>query len=469
MTPAARLSACLEIVQVMAEKSMPLDHFIMGYFKQRRYAGSKDRVAILDMVYGVLRNQAKLDWWMTEHAKIELPESLDATHLLDQTRLRVFCYLILRIGLPISDIKQLFVADKFAPPPLSEAEITAFAALGQVRLQWQTGQYKLADLTHPDQPAHVIGEYPQWLEVVLQRSLGTDEAAANMRLMNGTSPVDLRVNALKAQNDDIKEEFMGLGLVAQQMSFAPNGLRLSQKSPLQAMPAFKKGLFEIQAESSQILAELCDVKPGEKVVDFCAGAGGKALAIAAKMNNKGRVYLLDVHTTRLKNAQKRIKRAGIDTAEIKVLSSERDVWVKRHKGQFDCVVIDAPCSGSGTWGRNPDAKWRFTPQNLQSLVDVQRRILESAQRLVKPGGRLFYATCSLLSEENEQQLDWFVQTIPGFSPLSLREISKRNLNQELTSETCDFEESVEISWMRLSPLKTKTDGFFISGFQRNMD
>lgn len=472
VTPTARLSACLEILQEIYGSPRPLDQFIMGYFKQRRYAGSKDRAAILDQVYATLRNQAKIDWWLAEKASLSdlislIPEAEDYTQNL--ARLRTLCYLIVCQGVPVTEIQALFRGERFGPDPLSEEEISLLAALGQIRALFNLAPHKSADLRHPDQPIDVQGEFPQWLLPILQRSLG-DTVTENMQLMSQESPVDLRVNALKSNMDQMRQVFVDQAVIPADMSFAPWGIRLTRKMALQAMPAFKQGWFEIQAESSQILTEIIQAKPGEKIVDFCAGAGGKALALAAQMKNKGRIYVLDVHSTRLDNAQKRIKRAGIDTAQVKLLSSERDVWVKRHKGQFDHVLIDAPCSGSGTWGRNPDAKWRFQQENLDNLVKTQRSILESACRLVKPGGYLFYATCSLLAEENEDQVDWFLSEMPGFSPLDLKQRAETYLKTPLTTENSDWPSDVsQTHWLRLSPLKTDTDGFFISGFQRDLD
>ena len=471
MKPSARLSACLDILQEMSGSRCPLDHFIMGYFKQRRYAGSKDRAAILDTVYAILRNQAKLDWWLFEKAHLSDFLTLSADQAGYKTvlsRMRSLCFLVVRQGVPVPEIQALFCGDQFGPEPLNEIETSLLAALGQIRTLLDLSPYKVADLTDPSQPEDVQGEYPAWLESSLQRSLGSSRLE-NMQLMQRESPVDLRVNILKANIDQVRQLFVDQAVVPVDMSFAPHGIRLSRKIALQAMPAFKQGWFEIQSESSQILTEIIQANPGEKIVDFCAGAGGKTLALAAQMQNKGRLYVLDIYSTRLANAQKRIKRAGIDTAQVKLLSSERDVWVKRHRGQFDSVLIDAPCSGSGTWGRNPDAKWRFMPENLVNLVETQRRILNSACRLVKPGGRLFYATCSLLSEENEDQLSWFMGQNQGFSPLNLRDQAASQLKTALIDENSDWPSDQDLShWVRLSPLKTGTDGFFMSGFQRDL-
>ena len=209
---------------------------------------------------------------------------------------------------------------------------------------------------------------------------------------------------------------------------------------LSAEPAYVKGLVEIQDEGSQMVALVVDAKPGERVVDFCAGAGGKTLAIAAMMQNKGKIIACDILAKRLERSTERFRRAGLHNIETRPLSSERDPWVKKHKGGFDRVLTDAPCSGTGTWRRNPDARWRSLGPGLEALIKIQAEILDSAARLVKSGGRLIYSTCSLLPDENEKQIEKFSATHPDFS------LSPCGLNG------ADF--------LSLSPAEHGTDGFF---------
>jgi 16S rRNA (cytosine967-C5)-methyltransferase len=225
---------------------------------------------------------------------------------------------------------------------------------------------------------------------------------------------------------------------------------------LASLPMLKSGEVEIQDEGSQLVAMLVDARPGERVVDFCAGAGGKTLAIAAQMANKGHVIACDVMEGRLKRSAERFRRAGLHNIETRLLASETDRWVKRHKGGFDRVLVDAPCSGTGTWRRNPDARWRAPEeQGLDNLLSLQTRILASAARLVKPGGRFVYATCSMLSEENEDQVAAFLAAHPAFHVVPLHEAAPQLTN------------SAQPDYLSLTPARHDTDGFFAAVMQRD--
>src|SRR6185369_3433163 len=225
---------------------------------------------------------------------------------------------------------------------------------------------------------------------------------------------DLRVNTIKATREEAIAALKAEGIVAAPTTLSPVGLRVHGRPPLATLQCFKDGLIEVQDEGSQLVALLADARPGMRVADFCAGAGGKTLAIAAQMKNKGKIVACDVLEGRIERAAVRFNRAGVHNVERKALSSERDQWVKRHAGTFDRVLVDAPCTGTGTWRRNPDAKWKLSPEDLTELAEIQRNILDSAWRLVKPGGRLIYATCSLLAEENEAQVEAFLSEHADF-------------------------------------------------------
>jgi len=234
-------------------------------------------------------------------------------------------------------------------------------------------------------------------------------------------------------------------------------LRLAGRVPLSGLAAFKEGLVEVQDEGSQIAALLADARPGMRVVDFCAGAGGKTLALAASMANRGKLVACDVSVRRLERAARRLRRAGVSNAERRALTGERDKWVKHHAGGFDRVFVDVPCLGTGTWRRNPDAKWRTTPQDLAELVLRQQQILASAARLVRPSGRLVYATCSLLREEDEAQAEAFLATTPEFSVVPVARVW-----QETIGGTSPGGER----YLRLTPTQHVTDGFFVAIFER---
>jgi 16S rRNA (cytosine967-C5)-methyltransferase len=221
--------------------------------------------------------------------------------------------------------------------------------------------------------------------------------------------------------------------------------------------AYRDGLVEIQDEGSQIVALLVDSRPGMRVCDFCAGAGGKTLALAALMGNKGHLVACDVSERRLAGASRRLRRAEAFNVERRNLSGERDPWVKRHRGSFDRVLVDAPCTGTGTWRRNPGARWTLAPSDLAEQVDLQRRILASAARLVRPGGRLVYATCSLLAEENERQAEWFLAQDPRFSTVPISDVWTSTI-----AASCPTGEP----WLQLTPGRHGVDGFFIAVFAR---
>jgi 16S rRNA (cytosine967-C5)-methyltransferase len=234
-------------------------------------------------------------------------------------------------------------------------------------------------------------------------------------------------------------------------------LRVFARIPLSTLDVFRDGLIEVQDEGSQIAAQLADARPGMRVVDFCAGAGGKTLALAGSMANRGHLVACDISERRLERAAQRLRRAGVSIVQRVPLSSERDKWVKRHTQSFDRVFVDAPCTGTGTWRRNPDAKWRLRPEDLTELTALQAEILDSAARLTKPGGRLIYVTCSLLREENEAQIESFIAGHEDFSLLPIGHV---------WSETIGGQPPVQGDMLRLTPARHGTDGFFVAVLSR---
>ena len=287
-----------------------------------------------------------------------------------------------------------------------------------------------------------------------------DRFAVEMRTLLDAAPLDLRINPVKANRESAIKALARARITAEPTQWSPLGLRVQGRPPLGAVDAFKDGLVEIQDEGSQLVAIAVAPKPGQQVVDFCAGAGGKTLAIAALMKNKGRVVACDVLAGRLKRAAERFRRAGLHNIEAHPLSSERDPWVKRHKRKFDRVLVDAPCSGTGTWRRNPDSRWRQLGPGLEELVPLQANILDSAARLVKPGGRLIYATCSLLPEENEKQIAAFLESHPDFTVLPVAEVWAEEGAGTPPSEG---------PYLRLTPARHDTDGFFAAVMVRKAE
>ncbi len=271
------------------------------------------------------------------------------------------------------------------------------------------------------------------------------------------APVDLRINTLKGPREGAVAALVAEGIHPAPTPMSPVGLRLSARTQLSAQDAFRKGLIEVQDEGSQLAALLLGAKPGEAVVDYCAGAGGKTLAIAAQMQNKGRLAALDIDKRRSERAAERLRRAGVFNTTRHLLAAEGDPWIKRRASTMDRVLVDAPCTGTGTWRRNPDARWRLQPDDLARLIESQKAILNNAVRLVKKGGRLVYVTCSLLVEENEAQIDAFLATHPEFAVVPI---------QEAWAESIGGICPVEGSYMRLTPARNNTDGFFAAVMQR---
>jgi 16S rRNA (cytosine967-C5)-methyltransferase len=428
MTPGARIAAAIELLELIEAENRPADRVVDGYMRQRRYIGSKDRVAVTEQVYAVLRRRARLDWWI---ARAGLERSW---------RRRVIANLALGEGWPLDRITSTFDGTAHSPKPLGDADRALVAELAG-------RPFDSADMAEI-----VRADCPEWLEARLRRRFG-DRFLEELQALSRPAGVDLRVNVLKADRPTLLAEFQAAEIPVEPTPFSPLGLRLAKRRPVDRLPGFAEGRIEVQDEGSQLAALLVDAQPGMRVVDFCAGAGGKTLAMGAAMANRGHIGACDVSERRLEHAARRLRRAGLANVERRVLTSERDPWVKRHKGSFDRVLIDAPCSGTGTWRRNPDAKWWLTPKGLDELAAQQHSILESAARLVKPGGRLVYVTCALLDEENEGQIDRFLATHADFAPLPVGEVWPATVGGTAPEGG---------AYLRLSPAAHGTDGFFVA-------
>ena len=433
MTPAGRLAATIEILDALTETRRPADQVAASYFKNRRYIGSKDRRWIADSVWRVLRRKARLDW---------LLDSVGISPI--DARARVLADLVVEGGaMPDAE---MFQGPHAATPP------DALDHRMMDRLHKQS-------LFHRDMPAWVKGEYPQWLEEKLIQVFG-DSFPREMGAMRDEAPMDVRVNTLKATREQAIAALKAEGINAAPTPYSPLGIRLERRVALVQVTAWRNGLIEVQDEGSQLVALVAGVKPGMAVVDYCAGAGGKTLALAAAMENSGRLIACDVAEWRVDRAQERLRRAGVHNVTRRVISGESDKWIKRNAAAFDRVLVDAPCSGSGTWRRNPDAKWYFTPQDLAEIVASQAVILKSASRLVKPGGRMIYATCSLMLEENEAQVESFLAQNADFDAVPV---------QDVWASQTDIPCPVSGPWLRLSPLAHGTDGFFAAILERRAD
>ena len=429
MTPAARLSATIDLLSDIASSQRTADAIIAGYLRENRKMTDDDRGAVLPQVDALMRHTARLGWLLDRHGR------------QDTARGRVLAWLVLGEGKSPDQITRLFSGATDAPDPLTPDE----AALVK-KLQGGT-------LTPAAMPEDIQLECPDWAASALRARFGPD-FAAELAAMLPPAPVDLRVNTTKTTRDAVLSDMAGRGLPALPMPYAPDGLRVAESFALSRLPGLKSGEIEIQDEGSQLVARLVGAGPGDRVVDFCAGAGGKTLALAAQMNNKGRIIACDISEGRLKRGTERFRRAGVQNVQTKVLTSETDKWIKRHKASFDRVLIDAPCSGTGTWRRNPDARWRPPGEGgLDALMALQSRILNSAARLVKPGGRLVYATCSVLPAENEDRISAFLNAHPDFAVVPLPMVLP-----DVPSCHPDF--------LSLTPTQHQTDGFFAAVLER---
>lgn len=438
MTPGARLAATIEILGLIDAADQPPDQVMDGYFRARRFAGSGDRRDIGARVYDILRRRAKLDWWL-ERTGLALTPS---------PRLRTLAFAILEERLSPDEAEALFSGARHCPEPMTGDERAAVDALyGRPML-------------NRDMPASVRLEYPDWMDNSF-RALWGERLETEMSALNQPAPLDLRVNTLKSAPEDALARLREDYVECEPTPISPLGIRVGGKVRLGGTRAFKEGLVEVQDEGSQLVSMMVGARPGMTVIDYCAGAGGKTLALAASMGDDGgfagRLFALDVSGYRLERMTPRLRRAGLERIRPRTIAAIDDPWVAENKGTADRVLADVPCTGTGSWRRNPDERWRFTPEDLGEIQEVQRSILTQASTLVKPGGRLIYVTCSLLQEENEQQLDWFLQETPDFEALPI---------DEVWLETVGGPPPATGPCLRLSPASTGTDGFFCAVLER---
>ncbi len=424
MTPSARVQAAIELLSLLEDTRAPADRIVQDYFRQRRFIGSKDRRAISERLFAVLRARARLDWWLMRLGC----EEIDA-------RRRVLAHIAIEGGGPVA---ALFDGGKFGPAPLTDQEAKIVESL------------RNQPLSHPDQPDWLRLEVPEWLWPRLQALLG-EATEEELVALNRPAGLDLRVNRLQATREEAQAKLAAEDIATEPGALSPLSLRADGRKPIAGTEVFREGLVEVQDEGSQVVALLTGAKPGMRVCDFCAGAGGKSLAMAAEMDNKGQIVACDISKGRLDRSAVRFKRAGVHNAHRRPLKNARDVWVKKHRRSYDRVLVDAPCSGSGTWRRNPDAKWRLRESDVDELIALQADILDSAARLVKPGGRLVYATCSFLGVENQGQVDRFLAEHNDFQLLELAQV---------WSETLPGEAPCPAPYLQLLPGRDGTDGFF---------
>jgi 16S rRNA (cytosine967-C5)-methyltransferase len=437
VTPAARLAAAVELLAALeAEPRRPADAIAHDFFRARRFIGAGDRRAIADRAWGVVRQHLRLGWWLRRVGTRPTPRLLAAAHML------------LAEGESLSAVGGAFCGGRYGADPLSPEEQGVLRALAAAA----GGERPL----HPEMPEGVRLNLPDWALPGLAARFG-DRLAEEAAAMEQPAPLDLRANALKATREEAAAALAAEGIETEPTRFSPWGLRIPSRRPVTGTRAFRDGLVEVQDEGSQIISLLTDARPGLRVCDLCAGAGGKTLALAAAMANRGRITACDVSAPRLEGAGRRLRRAGVDNAERHLLQPG-DKWAKRRAGQFDRVLVDAPCSGSGTWRRNPDARIRTTAGDLRELLTKQREILVMAADLVRPGGLLVYATCSLLPEEDEAQVEGLLALRPDYAPVPLAEAWRAAGLPRLPP--------AEGAQLVLSPARHGTDGFFAAVLRR---
>jgi 16S rRNA (cytosine967-C5)-methyltransferase len=363
----------------------------------------------------------------------------------------------LRDGSTELDIAAQFGSTDYAPPPLTPDECGLIRKL--------EGQ-KHDQLAHPEQPTWVHQEFPDWLEASLTETYDKS-LEQEMMALNEPAPVDLRINTFKSTREDVQEQLAKADIACEPTSLSPIGLRLQARPRVTHTQLFKDGLFEVQDEGSQLAALLTDARAGMTVIDYCAGAGGKTLALVNAMIEDdrfdGMFWACDITVSRLRELEKRATRNGtIEAIHPHVLQDDAagdagNAWLRDNANLADRVLADVPCTGSGAWRRDPENRWRLTPDTLQGYSERQRNILTKAASLVKTGGRLVYVTCSILPAENEEQISWFLETHPAFSVMPVTDIWARIIGSTpLTSKPT----------LRLSPSSSQTDGFFIAILQK---
>lgn len=428
MKPAARIQSAIELLAEIYGSTTPADTIVHTYTRQRRYIGSGDRREILELVYGAIRHYWLLDGIL---AYCWAKPSNDP---VQKARRHILVYLV-KVKTE-SFISELFSGEEYAPKQLTDSEqqlVTALQALDDNKLP------EAARLSCPD-----------WIYEILKAQY-SDCYKKILGALQGSAPLDLRVNTLKGSREKIIAKLRREGYECEATPLSPWGIRFAERQPLKHHPLVQQGVLEVQDEGSQLIALACEVQPGMAIFDYCAGAGGKALALAAMMQNKGRIVATDVIGWRLKNASLRLRRAGVHNVETRILSEDSGKWLKRQAGKFDRVLVDAPCSGSGTWRRNPELRWRMDEKGFQELLLKQQEILRKSATLVKPDGQLIYATCSLLAAENIGQITTFLQQHPEFNlqPISY-EFARNGV-------------------LELNPYEHQTDGFFAAVLVRKKD
>ena len=413
--PPAIVAKTEEVLRDILRFTAPADVTLSRFFKDNPRFGGRERGVIAEAVYAVLRHKS----FFTDFASGGNTPSMRRLALL---------------GL---------------------AETAGIDTIGGLTEDETDFLTRIQEVDRNLLPGPIRANLPQWLYEKFVSQFGEQEALELAAVLNTPAPLDLRVNSIKATRADVIAKLAEAPIVAEPMAYAPLGLRVLKKPALQNLELFKEGAIEVQDEGSQVLSQIVGARRGEMVVDFCAGAGGKTLAIGAIMRNTGRLYAFDVSEKRLAKLKPRVARSGLSNVHPVTIAHERDAKVKRLAGKIDRVLVDAPCSGMGTLRRNPDVKWRQQLAGVAEMTEKQAAILDSAARLVKFGGRLVYATCSLLNEENDAIVEAFLAAHPEFELVPMHKVLAE---QRIELEMGDY--------LKMLPHKHGTDGFFAAVLER---
>lgn len=422
MHPKALLDTCAELIRQALAFDQPSDALAARFFREHRGLGPRERATISDTLFAVLRRKQLFEYFAPWGSG--------------------------------SRERRLAILGFSAPRELLDG------ALSDQEKDWLDRCQAVAVTELLDRHRHNL---PEWLAQPLREQAGDGFWELADSLM-APAPLDLRVNILSAKRAEVCQELASAGVVSADTPYSPWGLRVQGKPSLARSEAFTRGAIEIQDEGSQLLTLLLDAKRGEMVADFCAGAGGKTLAIGATMRNTGRLYAFDTAAHRLDGLKPRLARSGLSNVHPAAIAHERDERIKRLAGKMDRVLVDAPCTGTGTLRRHPDLKWRHSPATVEAMAKTQTAVLQGAARLVKPGGRLVYATCSLLPQENEDIAAAFSVANPGFQPVDAADLLLQ-LKVEQAENLCSGPANGR-EFMRLWPHRHGTDGFFAAVWQR---
>ena len=413
--PPAILGNTEEVLREILRFTAPADTTLSRYFKDHPRLGARERGAVAEGIYAILRNKS----FFTDFA--------EAGQSPTMRRLTI-------LGL---------------------AEAVGAESLGGLTEEEAAFLQRIKEIDRNLMPAQMRSNLPKWLFDKFVAQYGEAETLELAYALNQPAPLDLRVNSIKATRDEVVAGLAEAPILAEPTPYAALGLRVIKKPSIQNLPLFKSGAIEVQDEGSQVLSQIVGARRGEMVVDFCAGAGGKTLALGALMRNTGRLYAFDVSEKRLAKLKPRMARSGLSNVHPVLIAHERDGKVKRLAGKIDRVLVDAPCSGLGTLRRNPDVKWRQKPDSIVEMQEKQAAILDGAARLLKGGGRLVYATCSLLTEENEFIVEQFLAAHPEFDLVPMSTVLAE---QKINLEMGDY--------LKLLPHRHQTDGFFAAVLQR---